>query len=366
MRTQAGAQGLMAVCVTLLMTLTTAGCPPPDDDEDGQPLRAAWIYIGTPGDVGWTFAHDQGRRDAEAAFENLETTYVENVPEGGETTVELNKLVDEGYDIIFTTSWGFMEQTHAVALENPDIYFEHCSGYMTADNMTNYFGRIYQARYLTGMVAGNMTTSNLIGYVAAFPIPEVIRGINAFTLGARSVNSSAVVMVQWTNTWFDPLAEGTAANALITQGVDVMAQHQDSTAAVSAADDAGIYAIGYHSDMAGFAPDAVLTSAVWNWGTYYTERIRAVSEDSWTNDPYWGGLDDGIVDYTPIADAVPASVQSEVARARREIAAGELAVFEGPFNHQDGTAWKAAGESMTDDEMLNVMEFVEGVIGSIN
>jgi basic membrane protein A len=229
--------------------------------------------------------------------------------------------------------------------------------------MANYFGRMYQARYLTGIVAGRMTTNGHIGYVAAFPIPEVIRMLNAFTLGVRSVNPTATVEVRWTCTWFDPTLEAAAADALLAGGCDLLAQHQDSTATAERADAAGAYAIGYDSDTLSFVPDAILTSAVWHWGVYYTDRVQAAKDGTWTTGSYWGSIADGIVgvgEYNPV---VPQAVKDEVAAKQAELVAGTWDVFYGPINKQDGSVWVAQGQDIPDNEKLSMMEFVEGVIG---
>ncbi len=343
------------------------GCPTGnDDDDDSGVIKAAWMYVSAIGDGGWSYSHNQGRLAAETALDFVETSYAENVPEDEATaTAKIRELAADN-DIVFTTSFGYMDPTLTVAGEEADTFFEHCSGYKDADNVGNYFGRIYQARYLSGMVAGAMSVTGDIGYVAAFPIPEVIRGINAFTLGAQSVASGATVHVEWTSTWFDPTVEGDAADTLITAGVDVMAQHQDSTAPIIAARDASIYAIGYHSDMAPYAPDTVLTSAIWNWGPYYTCRIQAVKDGSWTKDAYWGGLDDDIIELTAIHSDVPQATRTAVATAKGELAAGDWDVFDGPFNKQDGSSWIASGATLGDGDMLGMMEFVEGVVGSVD
>ena len=343
-----------------------AGCSNDDKKAEDEIVKAAWILISPPGDLGWSYSHNQGRLAAELALTDVETSYRDNVPEeAAAVRTAIEELIAEGNKIIFATSWGFMDPTLELAGENPDVVFEHCSGYKMAANMSNYFGRIYQARYLTGIVAGRMTTANQIGYVAAFPIPEVIRGINAFTLGVRSVNPTATVEVMWTETWYDPTVEGDTADSLMAAGCDVLAQHQDSTATALKAQAQGAYAVGYHSDMLPFATDTVLTSALWNWGPYYTERIRAVQNGTWTSQSYWGSLADGAVGLGVYGDMVEQTVRDEVAVVEATIADGSWDVFDGPFNKQDGSEWIDAGASLTDEDMLGMMEFVEGVIGTI-
>ena len=249
----------------------TEAPPPPEK------LKVAFVYVAPIGDMGWTWAHEQGRLMVEAQLD-VETAYIENVPEGPDAERVIRDFAQKGYDLIFATSFGFMDPMVTVASEFPDKYFEHCSGYKTADNMATYFGRIYQPRFLSGLVAGKATETNKIGYVAAFPIPEVIRGINAFTLGVREANPEATVNVVWTNTWFDPVLEKEAAEALLDQDCDVIAQHQDTTEPQKAAQERGMVSIGYDSDMSQFVGDTVLTSPIWNWGRTTWSEPRP----SWT------------------------------------------------------------------------------------
>jgi len=345
------------------------GCSEDETKEEppAEKLKVAFVYITTPGDVGWTYAHDVGRKEAASALQDVELTYAENVAEDEALAeAKFEELVAAGNKLIFTTSFGYMDPTVAVAAKHPEVRFEHCSGYKSAENVSNYFGRIYQARYLSGIVAGRMTTNGSIGYVAAFPIPEVVRGINAFTLGVRSVNPTATVQVQFTSTWYDPGLEGQAAQVLIDAGVDVITQHQDSTATIERAKDAGIYAIGYNSDLVPVAPDTVLTNPVWRWGTYYTERIKALQEGTWKSHSYWGSIADGIVDLGPYGNKVPQAVKDEVTAKRELLVSGNWDVFHGPFNKQDGTPWAAENRKLEDSVLLSMDAFVEGVAGSIS
>jgi basic membrane protein A len=332
-------------------------------------LKVAFVYIGPAGEPGWSYSHDQGRLAIEAAFPDVETAYVENVPENpADAERVIRDFAQNGYGLIFTTSFGYMDPTINVAKDFPDVKFVHISGYKTADNVSNGFGKIEEPRYVSGIVAGLMTKSNVIGYVAAFPIPEVIRGINAFTLGVRSVNPAATVKVIWTSTWFDPQKERAAAEALLDAGADVLAQHQDTAAAALAAQDRGAFAIGYHVDMAAQAPNAILTSAIWNWGAYYTQVVQSVIDGTWTNAPYWGGWKDGVVDLAPYGAMVPAEVVAQADAAAVKFESGEMTIttiFTGPLNDNTGEEKVAAGQSMTDEELLGMMWFVEGVDGEI-
>ncbi len=330
-----------------------------------EPLRVAYIYISPPGDLGWTYEHDQGRVETEEHFgEDVETVFIENVPEGSDSGRVMRQYAEQGFDMIFATSFGYMDYMHEVAAEFPDVRFEHASGYKTRENMATYFGRIYQPRYLSGIVAGGMTETNTIGYVAAFPIPEVIRGINAFTRGVRSVNEDAQVRVVWTNTWYGPAQEREAAIALLDADADIIAQHQDTTEPQKAAEERGVYSIGYNSDMQEFVGDSVLVSAIWNWEEYYIPTIQSALNGEWNSSQYWGGLGDEIVDLSEMSPNVPEELREAVAAERERIESGEWDVFHGPVVNQDGEVTVPEGEAMTDEEMLNMSYFVEGVIGS--
>jgi basic membrane protein A len=329
-------------------------------------VRAAFVYIGPPGDLGWTYEHDRGRQMLEDELgDAVETTYIEDVPEGPDAARVIRQYAQEGWDVIFTTSFGYMEPTHEVAQEFPDVIFEHCSGFMTRENMATYFGRIYQPRYLSGIVAGEMTDSNIIGYVAAFPIPEVIRGINAFTLGVRSVNSDAEVRVVWTNTWYDPVKEREAAEALLDEGADIITQHQDTTEPQKAAAERDALSIGYDSDMREFVGDTVLTSPQWNWGTYYVDTVQNIVDGTWESHQFWGGLESGVVQLAEMSPLVPDDVRGQVESERERITGTDWDVFCGLINDQDGNEAVADEECLSDEEMLNIDWFVEGVVGEI-
>ena len=246
-------------------------------------MKVGFVYVSPIGDAGWSYAHDLGRKQVEA-MDGVTTSYVEAVPEGPDAERVMLNMARKGYDVVFATSFGYMDPMLKVAKKFPKVTFMHCSGYKTAKNMGNYFGRIYQPRYLSGMVAGAMTKSNILGYVAAFPIPEVIRGINAFTLGVRTANPEATVHVVWTSTWFDPPVEKEAAEALLDQGVDIIAQHQDTTEPQKAAADRGALSIGYDSDMSTFVGDTVLTSPVWNWGPKYLDIAEQIMAGTYSTE----------------------------------------------------------------------------------
>jgi len=330
-----------------------------------QSLKVGFVYNGSVGDAGWTYSHELGRQHLEATFPEIETTYIESVPEGSESIQILESLARRDFDLIFTTSFGYMNQTLEMANKYPDVIFEHCSGYKTADNMGNYFGRMYQARYLTGIVAGHMTESNQVGFVAAHPIPEVIRGINSFTLGVLKANPEAEVNVIWTNSWYDPAGEKEAALSLIDLGADVIAQHQNTPGPQQAAEERGVYSIGYNLDMSEFAPNAHLTSPIWKWGMIYEEIVRDVMNDSWEPEPIWYGLEIGAVDIAPFGPMVPDEVRTEVAEAREAIVSGDFKVFEGPIYDQNGNLIVSENEAMSDDDIWQMNIFVEGVKGEL-
>ncbi len=324
--------------------------------------KVAFIYVGPVGDGGWTYAHDLGRRHLEKM--GVETTYVESVPETDSERV-LRNLARRGYDIIFTTSFGYMDPTLNVAKQFPDTIFMHASGFKTHDNMGNYFARMYQARYLVGMVAGMMTKSSKIGIIGSHPIPEIIRHINAFTLGVRSVNPEATVQVLWVNSWFDPAKEGAAANSLMDNGADVVTITTDSAAATQAAAKRGLYAIGNDSDMTLYGPEAHLTANIFNWGIYYEHIYNQVKNGTWkpTND--WWGIETGAIDLAPFGKMVSKDIQNKVMAKKAEIASGEFVVFKGPIKGQDGSTAIAAGVVPSDQDLLSMMYYVEGVVGDI-
>ncbi|MCG8530965.1 MAG: BMP family ABC transporter substrate-binding protein [Desulfovibrionales bacterium] len=326
-------------------------------------LKVGFVYVSPIGDAGYSYAHDMGRQAIEK-MEGVTTSYVESVPEGADSTRVVNNMARKGYDVIFGTSFGYMDPMLKVAKKFPNTTFMHCSGYKTAPNMSAYFGRIYQARYLAGLVAGSMTKSDVIGYVAAFPIPEVKRGINAFTLGVRAVNPNATVHVVWTKTWYDPATEKEAAKSLIDIGSDVIAQHQDSPGPQEAAQEAGVFSVGYNSDMSQFAPKAHLTSVIWDWGAFYPVVIDKIKKGEWKADHYWWGLSEGVVNLAPYGDMVPESIRTMVEARKAEIKNGSFKVFTGPIKDQSGTLRVAAGEAASDEVLLGMDWFVAGVAGS--
>ncbi len=327
-------------------------------------IEVGFVYVSPVGDAGWSYAHDQGRL-AMNALPGVTSSYVESVPEGPDSERVILNMARKGYNVIFATSFGYMDPMLKVAKQFPDTVFMHCSGFKLAPNMGNYFGRMYQARYLAGMVAGSMTKSNTLGYVAAFPIPEVIRGINAYTLGAQAVNPKVEVRVVWTKTWYDPATEKEAAKSLLDVGADVIAQHQDSPGPQEAAQEKGVYSVGYNSDMTAFAPKAHLTAPVWNWGPYYKQVVEAVRNGTWKSEAAWPGMKEGIVDLAPFGAMVPEAVKTKVMAKKKEILDGKAKIFTGPIKDQAGKVRVAAGEAASDQEMLGMKYFVQGVVGTL-
>ncbi|MGG1554389.1 BMP family ABC transporter substrate-binding protein [Paenibacillus ferrarius] len=325
--------------------------------------RVAFVYIGVPGDGGWTYEHDQGRLMMEKEL-GIKATTVENIPEGPDAERVFEELAQKN-DIVIGTSFGYMDPMYAVAQKHPNVIFLHATGYKTLPNMATYMGREYQSAYLVGIAAGKVTKNNHIGYVGAFPIPEVIYTINAFTLGAQSVNPNIDVQVVWSNTWFDPATEKQAAISLLDKGVDVLAAYQDSPASIQAAAERKVWGIGNDSDMGRFAPDTYISNPKWNWGPYYVQAVKSVMDGTWKTGAYFGSMKDGITDIAPMGKNVPADVKALVEQKRTEILNGTVDVFQGPIVDQDGKTRVEAGKKMTDDEILSTTWFVKGIKGVI-
>ncbi len=328
-------------------------------------MKVAFIYVGPHNDGGWTQAHDNGRIYLEKHVPGVVTTYSENVPEGAPAEKVIRDYANQGYKVIFATSFGFMDPMYNVAKDYPNVVFEHCSGYKTRKNMGTYFGRMYQPDYLAGIIAGFMTKDNYIGFVAPFSIPEVVREIDAFTIGVREVNKKAKVHVIWTNSWFDPVKEANAANTFLANGADIIASGTDSPAPLQAAEKKGKYSIGYDNDMAKFAPKSVLTSRIWHWGIFYTKVVKEVKAGTWKSTQYWGGMKDGIVSLAPYGPMVPEKVKAYVKKREKLILAGKFDPFDGPIYDQKGTLKVKKGQQLSDKDKLSLQWFVQGVVGSI-
>ncbi|MDR2016047.1 MAG: BMP family ABC transporter substrate-binding protein [Burkholderiales bacterium] len=351
-----------------LLITTTLFCTSPistavfAQEKTVEPLKIGFVYVNPIGDAGWTYQHDLARVALEKKFGNkIQVKYVESVPEGADAERVIRDLAQSGHKLIFTTSFGFMNQTLKVANQFPQNFFGHATGFKTAKNMGFYNARFYEGRYLAGIIAGKMTKTNTAGYVAAHPIPEVLMGINAFTRGMRSVNPNAQVKVAWTNSWYEPDRERSAANTLISQGADILTHHSDSTAVVQAAEDKKIYAIAYHSDMSKYGPNAQLAAVTHHWENYYTGVVQSVLDGAWKQGKVWGGVKDGFIKVGPIHSAVPANVIALVKTAEADIAAGKLHPFTGPIWDNEGKERLASGQPITDEALLKMDYYVEGV-----
>ena len=332
------------------------------EEKDELP-KVGFVYIGTPGDGGWTFEHDKGRQLVDETF-GIKSTTVENVPEGPDAERVIEELA-QNHDIIFTTSFGYMDPTINVAKKYPDVVFMHATGYKTAENVGIYQAKGYESGYLSGLAAGAITKNNKIGYVGAFPIPEVIYTINAFTLAAQSVNPDIEVSVLWSNTWYDPTAERQAAVSLLDEGIDILANYQDSPAGIQAAAERGVWGMGNDSDMNKYAPDTYITNPVLNWGEFYVQTVQSVIDGTWKPDSHLWGLKEDMADIAPFGKNVPQEVQDAVEAKRQEIIDGKLEVFTGPIYDQKGELRVPEGESMTVEEILAMNWFVKGIKGTI-
>ena len=327
-----------------------------------EPLKVGFVYVGPIGDYGWTHGHELGRKAVVEHFgDKVATTYVENVAEGPDAERVIRQLASSGHGLVFTTSFGFMNPTVRVARQFPQVKFEHATGYQTAPNLAVYNARFYEGRAVCGAIAGHMSQSGLCGYVASFPIPEVVMGINAFALAAQKVNPDFRVNVVWINSWYDPGKEGDAAKALIDQGADIISQHTDSPAPLQVAEQRGVHGFGQASDMAAYAPNAQLTAILDDWSEYYIQRVQAVLDDAWETHSIWYGLKEGMVKMAPYGDAVTDDARQAAEAVKEGIIAGTLHPFTGPIENQAGEVMIADGATATDDEMQKMDWWVEGV-----
>ena len=364
------------VALMMVLALVAAACSSDDDassdttaasgdettttaagDDAAEEFKVAFVHVGPTADKGWSWAHDQGAQYLEANLPGVKITTLENIAEGPDSQRVFEDLAADGNTLIFGTSFGYMPYMLAAAENYPEVVFEHATGYEMSDNMGNYFGAAEEGRYLSGMAAGERTESGLIGYVAAFPIPEVLRGINAFTLGVREINPDAEVQVVWTSTWFDMTKEGDAAQALLDAGADVIAMHQDTPAPGQAAEAADAGWVGYNTDMSEFAPNGWLTAATWDWGPYYLATAEAVKAGTWEPTAYYGTMADGLVQIAPFGPSVSDEMQALIETRMQEIIDGTFAVFPDPIVNQ-------AGNEQPLGDIFGMDFFVEGVIGS--
>jgi basic membrane protein A len=329
--------------------------------------KVGFVYVGPVGDGGWTYEHNRGRLAVEKEFgDKVETVFVESVPEGADAERVMTQMALNGADLIFTTSFGYMDPTINVAKKFPNVKFEHATGYKLADNVSVYSARFYEGRAVQGTIAGRMTKSNVVGYIGSFPIPEVIRGINSAYIHAKKVNPDVNFKIVWAYTWFDPAKEADAAKVLIEQGADVILQHTDSTAPHAAAQAAGnVITFGQASDMSEFAPSPRVSSIIDNWAPYYIERTKAVMDGTWTSVNTWNGIGKGMVGIGEISDAVPADVKAEALALKEAIGSGAYHPFTGPLNKQDGSPWLAEGEVADDGTLAGMNFYVEGIEGEI-
>ena len=324
--------------------------------------KACWIYIGPTGDFGWSYQHHQGLLEVQEELgDAVETTYLESVPESADAERALERLARSGCDIIFTTSFGYMDPTNKVAAKFPDVKFEHATGYKREHpNVSTYNSKFHEGRYVQGVIAAKMSEAGVAGYIASFPIPEVVMGINAFVLGAQSVNPDFKVKVVWANTWFDPGKEADAAKALVDQGVDIITQHTDSTAPMQVAAERKIKAFGQASDMIKFGPETQLTAIVDNWGPYYIERAKAVIDGTWKTHNVFHGMHENLVVMAPYTN-MPDDVKKLAEETQAKITSGALKPFTGPVKKQDGSEWLKAGETADDKTILGMNFYVAGV-----
>ena len=331
------------------------------------PVKVGFIYVGPIGDGGWTYEHNKGRLAVEEHFgDKVETVFQESVPEGADAERAMTQMALSGADLIFTTSFGYMDPTINVAANFPDVKFEHATGYKRADNVSTYSARFYEGRAIQGHIAGKMTETNKIGYIASFPIPEVIRGINSAYIHAKKVNPDVEFNIVWAYTWFDPAKEADAANALIEQGADVILQHTDSTAPLAAAQaKGGVIGFGQASDMAEYAPFPRVSSIIDDWAPYYIARVQAVMDGTWESTDTWDGIGPGMVAIGEITDAVPAEVAEEAMAMKAALADGSYHAFTGPINKQDGSVWLAEGETADDGTLAGMDFYVEGLTAEI-
>jgi simple sugar transport system substrate-binding protein len=373
---------LTAMLATIGLTAGLAGCgkeePKPAEPPKAaeapkaapapkpEPLKIAFAYVGPVGDGGWTYAHDLGRKEAEKEFgDKIKTSFVENVPESADAERVIRDMASQGNKLIFGTTFGYMEPMLKLAPEFKDVKFEHATGYKSADNMRVYDVRAYEGAYVAGVIAGKMTKTNTLGFVASIPIPEVVRNINAFTLGAQSVNPKVKTKVVWVNKWFDPGKEAEAATALINGGADVLLQNTDSPAVLQTAEKMGKFAFGWDSNMTSYGPKAHLGSSIINWAPYYKKAIKDALDGTWKGETNWWGMKEGAIDIVALGDMVPAEVKKLAEDKKAEIKDGKFNVWSGPMMGNDGKEILAKDAKGDDKFISGIMFFVKGVEGKV-
>ncbi len=375
-------RSLLAILATLLLALAPAACGGDSNEGGGEatqgdtatetgegggggePIKVGFLYIGPPGDAGWTYSHDQGRKFLEEHVDGVETTFLDSVPEANSGPA-IDQLVSQGNKLIFATSFGYGDTVVQKAKQYSNVYFEHATGFQRADNVSTYFVQHWEPSYLLGMMAGRMTKSNTLGYVATFPIPEVIRDANAFTMGARSVNPDAKVKIVFIATWFDPPKEKQAAKSLIDAGADVLFGISDSPSVLEEAAADGAHAATWNSDMRRFGPKAYLSSVELNWGPHYAKRVEAVRDGTWKSEDYWGTLADGSVKLAPYGDSVPEDVRAEVDEKLAGFKDGSFKPFKGPIKDQTGKVRIEEGQEISFEQWVAMDWLVEGIEGKL-
>jgi basic membrane protein A and related proteins len=343
-----------------------ASAPVAEAPKKPEPLKVAFAYVGPVGDAGWTFAHDNARKAVEAEFgDKIVTSFVENVPESADAERVMRDLVGQGNKLIFGTTFGYMEPMLKVAADTADVKFEHATGYKSAPNLRTYDSRTYEGAYMAGVIAGSMTKSNTLGVVGSIPIPEVIRNINSFTLGAQSVNPKIKTKVVWVNKWFDPPKEGEGAGSLISGGADVLFQNTDSSAVLQKAEEKGKFAFGWDSDMSKFGPNSHLASSIINWAPYYKKAVKDALDGTWATGGVWWGVKEGAIDVVSISDKVPAEVKDKLAKVKAGLTDGSFVIWKGPIVGQDGKEILKK-DAVADDKFMSGINFyVKGVEGKV-
>ncbi|MPV85161.1 BMP family ABC transporter substrate-binding protein [Ostreibacterium oceani] len=352
---------LFAMLSSIALTFASA-----TEESVETPLKIGFVYVGPVGDFGWSYQHDQGRQAIEEKFgDRVKTTFIESVKEGADAERVITQLANDGHGLIFTTSFGYMNPTVKVAKRFPDVKFEHATGYKRETNLATYSSRFYEGRYIAGMLAGAMTENNTIGYVASYPIPEVIRGINSTLLGARRVNPAVTIKVVWVNSWYDPAKETEAAQSLVNSGVDILMQHVDSPAVPQTGEKNDIWVVGNATDMREFAPTKQLTAIIDDWDSYYIERVQAALDGTWQNTDTWRGFDATMVELASFNENIPADIVAQAEAVRAEITAKSFHPFTGPIINRDGETVVAAGEILSDEALLKMNYFIDGIEGDL-
>ncbi|WP_313604130.1 BMP family ABC transporter substrate-binding protein [Comamonas jiangduensis] len=356
----------LAACGKKEEPVAAAPAPAAEAPAKAEPLKVAFAYVGPVGDGGWSFAHDTARKKVQEEYgDKIVTTFVESVPEGADAERVLRDLASQGNKLIFGTTFGYMDTLQKIAPDFKDVKFEHATGYKTSETVRTYDSRTYEGAYLAGVIAGGMTKSNTLGIVGSVPIPEVIRNINSFTLGAQSVNPKITTKVVWVNEWFSPPKETEAATSLINGGADILFQNTDSPAVLKTAEEKGARAFGWDSDMTAYGPKAHLGSSIINWQPYYSKAIKDVLEGTWTTGSSWWGVKEGAIDLVSIADDVPAELKTKVEEVKAGLKAGTFQIWKGPIATNDGKEILAAGAQADDAFLAGINFYVKGVEGKV-